>query len=445
MPVAHRLWQSIRRQPVAFAALFVALGGTSYAATTTATTSATASGGATRDVRVRRARARDARPDDEGRALPGRPAQGLVGGRATAARTPAAGRRGPAGRRGRRRDAGDGADRRGRGRGRSRRARAGQGAPVPQGLPERRGRPARLGRRVPSAPPTRRRSTRSTPASTTLEAANARLATQVGDLAGSTTPRLAAHGRVAGRGLAKQVAITAMTADRSPSTAVETRFAGVTRNGDTLRFSGLNLQLVNGAGRTDSANGRGNLIVGYNESPGAQTGSHVVAIGRQHRFTSWAGLVAGQNNTIGGDYAVGARRRRQRRDGARHDRRRRHREHGQRPLRGGARRQRQHRERRPRDRRRRRLQRRQRGRDVRRRRWRQHRQRRDGRGHGGHRQHRLRPGHGDQRRHRRRRLRRGGVGQRRARQRRAGHLHVGARRPRRQDLAVPYETFPTWW
>lgn len=75
---------------------------------------------------------------------------------------------------------------------------------------------------------------------------------------------------------------------------------GVRRIGATLRFEGMNLQLVNGAGTTDSANGLGNLIVGYNESPPQQTGSHVVAIGRGHVFTRAIGLVAGQSNVLAG-------------------------------------------------------------------------------------------------------------------------------------------------
>jgi multidrug efflux pump subunit AcrA (membrane-fusion protein) len=50
--------------------------------------------------------------------------------------------------------------------------------------------------------------------------------------------------------------------------AYETLLAGVTRQSvagrDTLRFSGMNVQVVNGTGSTDGTpNGRGNLIIGY--------------------------------------------------------------------------------------------------------------------------------------------------------------------------------------
>src|SRR6202035_4175162 len=49
----------------------------------------------------------------------------------------------------------------------------------------------------------------------------------------------------------------------------------------TIQFSGANVQIVNGEGKTASVNGEGNLVIGYDENPGtvrgtpgAQTGSH---------------------------------------------------------------------------------------------------------------------------------------------------------------------------
>jgi hypothetical protein len=55
----------------------------------------------------------------------------------------------------------------------------------------------------------------------------------------------------------------------------------------------------NGSGRTDSNNGLGNLIVGYNErgEVGTQTGSHNVVVGREHSFTSHGGILAGSRAT----------------------------------------------------------------------------------------------------------------------------------------------------
>jgi hypothetical protein len=101
-------------------------------------------------------------------------------------------------------------------------------------------------------------------------------------------------------------------------------------DGTTARFTGVNVQIVNGAGRTGSINGTGNLIVGYNEtdpsnslqicSNGAyadqttcmtnggvwganqHAGSHNVVIGSQHSYTQYGGLVAGFNNAITNGY-----------------------------------------------------------------------------------------------------------------------------------------------
>jgi len=64
-----------------------------------------------------------------------------------------------------------------------------------------------------------------------------------------------------------------------------------------------NLQIVNGMGRTDTTNGCGNLIVGYNELPPpssdwstARTGSHNIILGRYHSHASYAGLLSGEMN-----------------------------------------------------------------------------------------------------------------------------------------------------
>ena len=89
--------------------------------------------------------------------------------------------------------------------------------------------------------------------------------------------------------------------------ALEALLAGVTRAGDDITFSGSNVHIVSGSGATDGAvNGRGNLIVGYNESRGAtddRTGSHNIVVGSHHNYSSFGGLVAGRWNTISGDYA----------------------------------------------------------------------------------------------------------------------------------------------
>ena len=81
--------------------------------------------------------------------------------------------------------------------------------------------------------------------------------------------------------------------------------AGVSRDGDTLRFSHMNVQIVNGDGQTSSTNGLGNLIVGYdaNGSNYDRDGSHNVVVGDNHGYSSFGGLVAGYSNRISGPYA----------------------------------------------------------------------------------------------------------------------------------------------
>jgi hypothetical protein len=86
---------------------------------------------------------------------------------------------------------------------------------------------------------------------------------------------------------------------------LETLLDNVSRAGDTLLFTGLNLQVVNGTGLTDGdVNGLGNVIIGYNEDNGDnKTGSHNLVIGANHSYTSSSGLVSGLDNTIGGPFA----------------------------------------------------------------------------------------------------------------------------------------------
>jgi len=78
----------------------------------------------------------------------------------------------------------------------------------------------------------------------------------------------------------------------------------------TVQFSGVNIQLVNGEGKTASTNGEGNLVIGYDEDlggqrggPGLQTGSHNLILGEEQEFTSFGGIDAGSLNTIGAQFA----------------------------------------------------------------------------------------------------------------------------------------------
>lgn len=104
-----------------------------------------------------------------------------------------------------------------------------------------------------------------------------------------------------------------------------------TENGyATARFTGVNVQIVNGLGGTGTINGLGNLTIGYNEqlagqlefcSDGAfdnqtaceengaiwasnqRTGSHNLVLGRANAYSQYGGLIAGEVNIINGRYA----------------------------------------------------------------------------------------------------------------------------------------------
>lgn len=85
----------------------------------------------------------------------------------------------------------------------------------------------------------------------------------------------------------------------------------------TVRFTGVNLQIVNGLGATNGApgdpdghdgitNGLGNLIVGYDEpfTGGAKTGSHNFVGGLRNNYTSFGGAVLGRANSSAGPLAT---------------------------------------------------------------------------------------------------------------------------------------------
>jgi len=123
---------------------------------------------------------------------------------------------------------------------------------------------------------------------------------------------------------------------------LQAKLAGVTRetvNGQpTFRFTGVNVQIVNGSGFTSGVNGVGNLIIGYDEpfnltirelcsvgadSSGAlirdaaacsavggtfafshKSGSHNLIVGDHHNYSSHAGVALGRRNSILNPYAV---------------------------------------------------------------------------------------------------------------------------------------------
>jgi hypothetical protein len=89
----------------------------------------------------------------------------------------------------------------------------------------------------------------------------------------------------------------------------------------TIRFTGVNVQIVNGLGATNgypadplsidpnltATDGTGNLIIGYNEfgNPNGEdrTGSHNLCVGIQVNASSFGGQSVGFRNCIAGPYA----------------------------------------------------------------------------------------------------------------------------------------------
>jgi hypothetical protein len=84
---------------------------------------------------------------------------------------------------------------------------------------------------------------------------------------------------------------------------------GVTRDADDLVIAGANLHIRNGSGKTYAKNGKGNLIIGYNEPIEAvnsedRSGSHNLVIGQGHSYSGASGLISGYDNNVSGSYSV---------------------------------------------------------------------------------------------------------------------------------------------
>jgi hypothetical protein len=77
-------------------------------------------------------------------------------------------------------------------------------------------------------------------------------------------------------------------------------FVDIDSRGDVV-FQGTNVLLNNGHGTTASANGKGNLILGYNAYDGEdRSGSHNLVIGDHNSFSGTSGLVVGELHQLGG-------------------------------------------------------------------------------------------------------------------------------------------------
>ncbi len=87
--------------------------------------------------------------------------------------------------------------------------------------------------------------------------------------------------------------------DANAGLAAKLQCVSSTSTGQDFIFEGCNVHVLNGAGRTDTTNGFGNLIVGYDKNEvSTRTGSHNFVVGDLHEYTSYGGIVSGTENTL---------------------------------------------------------------------------------------------------------------------------------------------------
>ncbi len=104
---------------------------------------------------------------------------------------------------------------------------------------------------------------------------------------------------------------------KSEMSTQENKTKYMSTSGTTTTFTACNVQIVNGLGATNGnpndpfdftndtvTNGLGNLIIGYNMNVGnTETGSHNLILGDLNSYSSYGGIVDGDENTISGPYA----------------------------------------------------------------------------------------------------------------------------------------------
>ena len=127
-------------------------------------------------------------------------------------------------------------------------------------------------------------------------------------LTGSQSVQIAALQAALSAEAASRLALAARVAVLESRTQDMSRLVDPNTGQDTVRFTAVNVQIVNGTGTRDApVNGLGNLIVGYNEfrgNPNAnfRTGSHNLVVGDLNNYSSFGGLLAGIFNTVSGQY-----------------------------------------------------------------------------------------------------------------------------------------------
>jgi hypothetical protein len=107
---------------------------------------------------------------------------------------------------------------------------------------------------------------------------------------------------------AQIAALQAQVADLNGRVAaLEGKLAHVSVAGNDITISGANLYVNNGIGSTNTVNGLGNVIIGYNEPRGAgddRSGSHNLVVGSRNNYSSYGGLVAGLQAGIATPFSI---------------------------------------------------------------------------------------------------------------------------------------------
>ena len=108
--------------------------------------------------------------------------------------------------------------------------------------------------------------------------------------------------------LAQIAALQALVADlNSRVAALEGKLAHVSVADNDITISGANLHVNNGTGVTDTANGLGNVIIGYNEPRGGgddRSGSHNLVVGSRNNYASYGGFVGGFQSDITTPFSI---------------------------------------------------------------------------------------------------------------------------------------------
>lgn len=148
-----------------------------------------------------------------------------------------------------------------------------------------------------------------------LESANGQLRSQVDGLIASSAAQASSISALQGdladanaeiqqlQGTNDAQSLSIVSLD-SRVTGLQTKTNAITTSGADLFFTGVNVHIRSGAGITSATpNGRGNLIIGYNEAasapnPSVRSGSHNLVLGERNSYSSWGGIVGGVDNRI---------------------------------------------------------------------------------------------------------------------------------------------------